>query len=333
MTAKRPLRVLYDLKTHERLVDPSGELHPVSPDLFGYLETLTGLLPAVAAVAHWASDSRGQNDARCHERFHELVFVLNGTGSYELNGEVVPVGAGDVVLIKPDDVHRYLPGGSFDCVSMHASFESLDRAPVAGSAARGTAAADAFLRFVMEYYPSHHTVTLADPKPINEHVLAMVQEYRVPGAASELLIAARFIELLVMLARNAAFARTSSGPAHSKARDEMLVGQVTRFLDEHYAEPIDISRVFDKFFLHPNYCRNIFKAMTGMSVSAYLLRTRMARARELLLRTDQPIKAIAAAVGTPDYAYFQRAFRKVHGEAPGRLRREPQAGQVGSDLG
>lgn len=322
MEQRKPLRVVYDLRTHERKVDRSGVLQPVSPELFGYLNSLSALLPAVVGIAHWGGDPNGQRDARCHERFHELVFIINGQVTYEINGAPVSVREGDVVLLKPSDVHRYRAGSSFDAASMHASFETLDAVAGQGAVPDGPVGEDdAFLRFLMDYYPRHHTMKLAQPRVVHELVLAMVREYRVPGPASGLLISARFIELLVMLARNAAFGSQTSGSTHSKARDELLVGQVTTFLDEHFGEDVDISRVFDKFFLHPNYCRNIFKTMTGMSVSAYLLRVRMSRARDMLLETERPIKEIAAAVGTPDYAYFQRAFKKIHGVPPGRMRR------------
>ncbi|MBD3243704.1 MAG: helix-turn-helix domain-containing protein, partial [Chitinivibrionales bacterium] len=40
---------------------------------------------------------------------------------------------------------------------------------------------------------------------------------------------------------------------------------------------------------------------------------------------DRPIKEIASSVGLPDYAYFQRAFKKVHGLPPGALRRRSAA--------
>jgi AraC family transcriptional regulator of arabinose operon len=42
----------------------------------------------------------------------------------------------------------------------------------------------------------------------------------------------------------------------------------------------------------------------------------MARARELLDTTDQPIAAVAAATGYPDSFYFARQYKKVHGVTP-----------------
>jgi AraC-like DNA-binding protein len=46
----------------------------------------------------------------------------------------------------------------------------------------------------------------------------------------------------------------------------------------------------------------------------------MARARELLLTTDESVASIAAAVGYSDPFYFTRQFRRVNGASPTSFR-------------
>ncbi|MBD3243431.1 MAG: hypothetical protein GF331_22770, partial [Chitinivibrionales bacterium] len=284
MPESLPLRVTYDAVTHEKRIERGATLRPLSPQLFGYLHALTHVLPDVAAVSQWRSEPAGQEDCRCHELFHELVLVVDGRAEYEINGTNVTVGPDDALLLKPVDIHRYLPGKPFEAITMHARFDTLD---IAGGQVEGLTpgeATDRFYRFLTEYYPTHHVLRLANAGTVHAHASAMAREYRMPGPASRLLVSARFVELLVLLARGALFGpRAGSDGGPDEARHRMLVDYVTSFIDEHFAEDIDTGTIFANFPLHPNYCRNIFKEIAGVPVTTYLLQRRMAAARELLL--------------------------------------------------
>jgi len=57
-----------------------------------------------------------------------------------------------------------------------------------------------------------------------------------------------------------------------------------------------------------------------MPTAAFLLHTRLERARYLLDDSDLSIKQIAHACGFADPNYFSRIFRQRHGQSPGAYR-------------
>ena len=65
-----------------------------------------------------------------------------------------------------------------------------------------------------------------------------------------------------------------------------------------------------------------FRAATGRSPRDYLEARRIRSAQHLLLGTDRPIAAVAAAVGFEDPYHFSRVFRRVVGKAPRMYRAE-----------
>lgn len=65
-----------------------------------------------------------------------------------------------------------------------------------------------------------------------------------------------------------------------------------------------------------------FTAMVGQGAMAYLTDWRMGLAASLLEETDLGLAAIAARVGYGSEPAFGRAFRRVHGIAPGQRRRD-----------
>jgi AraC-like DNA-binding protein len=63
------------------------------------------------------------------------------------------------------------------------------------------------------------------------------------------------------------------------------------------------------------------KAETGLSPLTLLQDARVAKAKQLLSRTDWPIARIIEAVGYADAASFARLFTKRVGETPAKYRR------------
>jgi AraC-like DNA-binding protein len=63
-----------------------------------------------------------------------------------------------------------------------------------------------------------------------------------------------------------------------------------------------------------------FVGLVGETPVAYLTRWRMCVAAKLLCESDASIDEIAARIGYDTTAAFSKAFRRSHGEAPGRFR-------------
>ncbi|MBA3847858.1 MAG: helix-turn-helix domain-containing protein, partial [Planctomycetes bacterium] len=63
-----------------------------------------------------------------------------------------------------------------------------------------------------------------------------------------------------------------------------------------------------------------FRGAFALGVSAYIRHRRMLRAKHLLLNTDQPIAAIARAVGSTDLTLFNRWAHRELGASPRRVR-------------
>ena len=74
----------------------------------------------------------------------------------------------------------------------------------------------------------------------------------------------------------------------------------------------------------PSHFSARFRAVTGFSVTEYVKRLRMARARQLLITSDHTVAEIAAAVGYPDPFYFSRNFSAVNGVSPRAFRARAQ---------
>ncbi|OUM86980.1 MAG: hypothetical protein BAA01_12850 [Bacillus thermozeamaize] len=106
-----------------------------------------------------------------------------------------------------------------------------------------------------------------------------------------------------------------------KYRNKINLLDVRQFIERHYTEPLTLESIARCFFVSKEYLSRAFKQETGWNVSDYILRLRMERAKELLIRDRLPIKAVARFVGYEDVAYFYRLFKKHFGVTPGEIRK------------
>lgn len=77
--------------------------------------------------------------------------------------------------------------------------------------------------------------------------------------------------------------------------------------------------------LSPSRFRTVFLQEHGLTAGEYLTVCRMREAKRLLSETDEPIKAIATAIGYADAVVFHRAFKMRVGQTPACYRREFRA--------
>jgi AraC-like DNA-binding protein len=108
---------------------------------------------------------------------------------------------------------------------------------------------------------------------------------------------------------------------HRRSSGDVSINRIQNQLRAHLAEPFSVPRLAADAGFSASHFSARFHAVTGFSVTEYVKRLRMARARELLLTTDRSIADIAEEVGYPDQFYFSRQFRAVTGSSPRHFRR------------
>lgn len=97
---------------------------------------------------------------------------------------------------------------------------------------------------------------------------------------------------------------------------------VRRYLEEHYAERITLDDLAARFYIDKYYLTRVFKRQFGLSISAYLLRVRVTRAKQLLRFTALSVEEIALRCGFAQAPYFARVFKSVEGLPPSEYRNQ-----------
>lgn len=99
------------------------------------------------------------------------------------------------------------------------------------------------------------------------------------------------------------------------------------YLDQHYIEKLSLDSISAQLHIGRTKLCMLAKELSGGKTLSYLItQRRIDAAKTLLLQSDQPVSAIAEAVGIGDYNYFSKVFRSVTGTTPSAFRKAHRRG-------
>lgn len=96
--------------------------------------------------------------------------------------------------------------------------------------------------------------------------------------------------------------------------------KIQEWLEQHYAERINLDGLAEKFALSTRTFKRRFKAATQDTPLQYLQRLRIDAAKKHLESSRKPIDTIASLVGYMDQSAFAKLFKRETGLTPGEYR-------------
>jgi len=107
----------------------------------------------------------------------------------------------------------------------------------------------------------------------------------------------------------------------NKVRD-FYIHEAIEYIQHNFQNNISVEELAQTCGLNRSYFGKIFKEVLGKTPQEFLISFRMAKAEELLRRTQLPVAGIGAAVGYENAMHFSRAFKSVYGISPQKWRRQ-----------
>ncbi|MBC8190513.1 MAG: substrate-binding domain-containing protein [Puniceicoccaceae bacterium] len=104
------------------------------------------------------------------------------------------------------------------------------------------------------------------------------------------------------------------------AATDPLVRAALAYLQEHLRKSIGTSEIAESLGVSRRLLELRFRAQMHSSIREYIIRSRIAEARRMLVATQEPIETIAALTGFCNAPHFSRTFKRDTGLTPTRYR-------------
>jgi AraC-like DNA-binding protein len=281
-----------------------------------------GVFARSAANAPWGLRLPGTIQLAVHAVVQGRAWLWTEEGEDPL--ELTP---GDLALVRGGRDHfvAFEPGAH--CV-LPEEFRSLHAADEGRLDARGAVFLCGAYRFagdigagLVEALPPVLPLPASIDDPIHGVVTLLSREmaHAEPGQQTVL---DRLLDVLVVLGLRAGLARSASAPAWFRAASDPRLSPALQAMHAKPAEPWTVDDLAKLSSMSRATFARVFQQALGQAPMKYLADWRMTLARDLLLDQDTTLAEIASQVGYSSEYAFATAFRRHHGQPPGRWRQQ-----------
>ena len=95
-----------------------------------------------------------------------------------------------------------------------------------------------------------------------------------------------------------------------------IITRAKQFIHEHCSESLSLGQVSSRVNMSHFYFCKQFRKATGLSFTDFVSRTRIEKAKNLLLNPNLRISEVAFAVGFQSLSHFNRIFKRIVGQSP-----------------
>jgi len=262
----------------------------------------------------WASRydyERGKRlNTHCHA-FYQIIYFVDGRGSFFLDNETYPLLPGAFFLIAPQVKHGFESSGLKRAKTLDIKFEIID---------------EQFAQIAR----SHAGACIDDGSRIKQ----LLERIRHEGESKQTYFDAVASLLLGQLIYELARQKEQSPKKAGLLRESGLVtyepSEAAQRLEQYaalnFAKDITLEEAALHIGYNKSYVGRVFRESYGCTFTQYIRKIRIQKAKELIAETDLSLKTISWQVGFKTIYHFTRVFKELEGMSPGEWRQKEQAG-------
>lgn len=241
--------------------------------------------------------------------YDQFFYHEHGSGTLILNGKKYPLLEHYAFFIPAHVPHEYYPDG--------------DVWDVRWMAPGGSGLPDLYRCLGLE---NGGAFPVSEIAPLDLILNRMHTELIGDKENGNLYASACVMEFIAEFARQAGLIR--SAPMAEEGLEDTYSRHIRRlkdYIDYHYMHPVELAELCELIGVSPQHLCRIFKRCTGMRPMEYIIRRRVAAAKNLLANSDHSIGDIAYWCGFDNNNYFWRIFRQIEKMTPGEYRKAHRA--------
>lgn len=247
-----------------------------------------------------------------HLHYHlEMVYMVEGYTTCTVDTGEYTIESGDVLLVFPNQVHRYDPSEKEKYLLF---IINPDLLPELSRSFSGAAPTSPIVRGVGNDPHMHELLMTLS------HTDDMPADYR--DAITKGYLLAFFGELLSRMTFR-----------ESSQTDSLTLRSIVSFCAQNYNRELTLSTLEEELHLSKYYISHLFGSKIGTGFNDYINALRVSEACRYLRRTNKSITEISTLVGFGTLRTFNRAFIKQVGMSPSEYRKTAPGGNEPERIG
>ena len=266
------------------------------PEYSAYIEILSaGQFRKGLPTMHWHEDV-------------EFLLLLSGNDNYTVNGEKIPLTAGEGIFVNSRQMHYGTPTEDSRALCIRLDPRVLCMSPFF----------ETTYVLPVTQNPNMPCVKLSPDTEWQNSLLNGLREmHKACGSPSAPLhLHGLFCFVWSLLADN----MPACTPADRASADLTTVETMLEFIEEQYTRKLTLAAIAEAGHVCESKCCRLFNRYVHTTPNVYLSEFRLGKAAEHLVSTDQSVTEIAFACGFSGASYFAEAFRKCFGITPKEYR-------------
>lgn len=250
--------------------------------------------------------------------YYELLYVQEGAVLLSIKGKDYRVEAGSLVFLNQFDEH------ATRMISDVYRRYYLLIPPTQMRAFHNDVRLLSVFRFHGEPFP--YVLSVGEDKPRFDTYFFLLRDAAERGGAY---MDERIEALMTLVLADALALRPDMFPMAPEA-SFLPMQEILDELDRSFADKFSLGALAAKFHVSPGCLSAHFRRHVGMSPMQYVIQSRLAHAKVLLLKTELSVLEISAQCGYGDVSNFVRRFRGQFGVTPLQFRQQQRGGQAAS---
>ena len=276
-------------------------------------------------VRFYVWDKRHPIRMNRHDYF-ELFYLQQGDLVCRIQEREFPMRSGDLAVISSTHYHtlcwpeKKKNAGQVKAATLYFLPDLIRATDATGDDA------EYLMPFLMQGATFPHIIPghTGIPAQIVDFIKRMHAELPAPTTRARLTIKTYLKMILILLVNHYADHQGTVEIFNRKQRAIEQMAPLFAFLETHFGEPISVTTAASIVNMSESHFMRFFKQVTAQSFVNYLNHFRVAKAEELLTKTDLTVSEVSQAVGFCDQSYFGVVFRKVTGSSPLQYRHRCQ---------
>lgn len=246
----------------------------------------------------------------------EIIYVTKGSAKITVWSNTYHVQESDIVILMPHVIHsiEQLDSHHAEYFNIVFHFSILEK-PEENSR---------YDKYLKPFLAHEKSVNCYEPKGtklntcLTPLLLSLIENRRNSYTTCEYLVKSNLFMIMHYL--NQACINTDKNEVLLQENYHKLK-TVLYHVQNSYAQNITIKQAAALCGFSESHFMKLFKELTGMSFTAYLINYRLELSAKQLIETDQKIIDIATNCGFNNHSYFTRAFLRKYNLTPAKYRR------------